>query len=116
MRRYRFSRMLKIAAIAALVLVAVSFVVMSLWNAVMPGILAARTITFWQATGLLILSKLLFGGFRSYGGNPGWRRRLIERWEQMTPEERERFRRGMRHGCDFRAEAGGRNKESEVRA
>jgi hypothetical protein len=28
-----------------------------------------------------------------------WRRRMIERWEQMTPEEREKFREGMRRGC-----------------
>jgi len=52
------------------------------------------------AVGILVLSKILFGGFR---GRPGphmyWRRRMMERWEQMTPEEREKFRQGMRGGC-----------------
>ena len=50
--------------------------------------------------GVLILSKILFGGFR---GGPHrhwrWRRRMMERWEQMTPEEREKFRQGMRGRC-----------------
>jgi Ca2+/H+ antiporter, TMEM165/GDT1 family len=50
--------------------------------------------------GVLVLSKILFGGFR---GRPGrhlyWRRRMMERWEQMTPEERERFRQATRGRC-----------------
>src|SRR3954452_22629601 len=99
MKRYRFLRVLKIALFATLAVTAVSFLVMSLWNALMPGIFAVRTITFWQALGLLVLSKLLFGGFRpSSGGSRHWRRRMAERWEQMTPEEREKFRHGMRYG------------------
>jgi hypothetical protein len=28
-----------------------------------------------------------------------WRRRMIERWEKMTPEEREKFRQGMQSRC-----------------
>jgi len=42
------------------------------------------------------LSKILFGGFR---GGPPWRHRMMERWAQMTPEEREKFRAGMRGRC-----------------
>ena len=81
-------------AIAALL----SFVVMELWNHLLPEVVGARTITFWQALGLLILSKILFGGFRR-GGPPawGWKRRMAERWEKMTPEEREKFRAGWGH-------------------
>jgi hypothetical protein len=101
MKRYRFFRILKIALFGSLAVLAVTFLVMSLWNALMPGIFAVRAITFWQALGLLVLSKLLFGGFRPYpGAGPRWRRRMMERWEQMTPEEREKFRRGVRHGGD----------------
>jgi hypothetical protein len=49
--------------------------------------------------GLLVLSKLLFGGFHRSGGRGGYRpRRMRERWEQMTPEQREKFRQGVR-GC-----------------
>src|SRR5262252_472740 len=78
-----------------------SFIVMGLWNWLAPAVFGARTITFWQALGILILSKILFGGFRGRPGRGGpWRLRMSERWQQMTPEEREKFRQGM-FGCGF---------------
>lgn len=98
MRRLRFVRILKIALIVAIGATALGFIVMALWNALMPDIFALRPISFWQALGLLVLSKILFGGFRPGGGHPGWRRRMRERWERMTPEEREKFKQGMRCG------------------
>jgi hypothetical protein len=85
--------------IAALAVAAFSFAVMSLWNVLMPALFAAKAISFWQALGLLVLSKILFGGFRGFPrGGSGWRRRMTERWERMTPEEREKFKQGMRCG------------------
>ncbi len=117
MKRYRFLRVLKIALFAALAVAVFSFVVMSLWNVLMPGIFAVRAISFWQALGLLVLCKILFGGFRPYaGGGPRWRRRMMERWEQMTPEEREKFKQGMRRGCGRRQNAEAPNREAEVQA
>ncbi len=74
--------------------------VMALWNWLMPAIFGLHTITFWQAMGVLLLSKILFGGFR---GGPGahthWRHRMMERWVEMTPEERAKFLEGLRGGC-----------------
>jgi hypothetical protein len=117
MKKYRFLRVLKIALLASFAVAAVSLIVMSLWNAVMPGLFAVRTISFWQALGLLVLSKILFGGFRpNSGGGPRWRRRLQDRWEQMTPEEREKFQQGIRHGCGSRQRAEAPNREAEVQA
>jgi len=53
----------------------------------------------------MLLGRLLFGGFRGPRGGP-WRDRMMARWEQMTPEEREKFREGMRGRCGtFRAPA-----------
>lgn len=70
-----------------------------LWNWLLPPLFGWRQITFWQALGLLALCRILFGGFGLRGhGRSGFRRRMAERWEQMTPEERERFRQGMRCG------------------
>lgn len=64
--------------------------VMLLWNWVMPAIfVGARAIGYWQALGLLILSRILFGGFRGHGGWHG--RRHWRKWEAMSPEERETF-------------------------
>ncbi|HSU88200.1 MAG TPA: hypothetical protein VLL56_05165 [Terriglobia bacterium] len=100
MKRTWALRGLKIVFFVALVALALSFVVMSLWNWLMPALFGLRVISFWQALGLLLLSKILFGGFRGRPGGPmHWRRRMMERWEQMTPEEREKFRQGMRGRC-----------------
>jgi hypothetical protein len=71
------------------------FVVMGLWNWLMPALFGLKTIGYWQALGLFILSKILFGGFRGAGPGGYSRRRIRERLEQMTPEERERFRQGF---------------------
>jgi hypothetical protein len=77
------------------------FFVMHLWNWLMPALFGWHLITFWQAIGILILSKILFGGFRGgrRGGHMHWRGRMMDRWEHMTPEEREKFRDSMRHRC-----------------
>jgi len=70
--------------------------VYQLWNWLMPSLFHLPAISFWQAVGLLALSWLLFGGLRGFRGprsvyHRNWRRRMGERWEQMTPEEREKF-------------------------
>src|SRR5271166_1747332 len=78
------------------------WVVMSLWNWLLPPLFGWRMITFWQALGLLVLCRILFGGFGGRGFHrANFRRRMHERWESMTPEEREKFRQGMRGRCGF---------------
>src|SRR5215467_16063781 len=57
-----------------------SFVVMLLWNALVPGLFHGPMLGFWQAAGLLVLSRILFGGFRRRGWHGGWRHRWRERW------------------------------------
>jgi hypothetical protein len=98
MRGYRLARALKFLAFALLAVTVVSAVVMSLWNWLMPALFGLRVITFWQALGLLVFSRILFGRF----GRPGrahWRHRMQARWNQMTPEQREQFTAGMRGHC-----------------
>ena len=100
MRRLWFLRGLRFVVVAILFLAVSTFVFMSLWNWLMPALFGWHLISYWQAFGLLVLSKILFGGFR--GGPPRrwqWRRRMMERWEQMTPEERENFRNTIRGRC-----------------
>ena len=99
MRGRRIFRALKVVAIVMVAFAVFGFVSTHLWNYLMPSLFGLHSITFWQAVGLIILGRLLFGGFRpGFGGAP-WRRRMMERWEQMTPEEREKFRQGMRGRC-----------------
>src|SRR6185312_5127354 len=72
-------------------------VVMRLWNWLLPSLFGWRLITFWQAVGLLALCRILFGGLGLHGrGHSNFRRRMAERHGHMTPEERERFRQGIR--------------------
>ena len=76
-------------------------VVQQLWNWLTPSIFGWRPITFWQAVGLLALCRILFGRFGGRGfGRSNVRRRIAERWERMSPEERERFRQGASR-CGF---------------
>jgi hypothetical protein len=102
MKNYRLLKGIKIVAIVIVACGVFGFVTMHLWNWLMPTIFGLRPIHFAQALGLVILGKILFGGFhRHCGGNRDWKRHMQQRWEQMTPEERERFRAGMRgrRGC-----------------
>jgi hypothetical protein len=99
MRRNRWLRVVGFVLLAALFVGAVGALVMLLWNWLLPPLVGARAIGFWQAVGLLVLSRILFGGLRRGGWHWGWRRRMRERWARMTPEERERFREGMRSRC-----------------
>ncbi len=90
-------RMIWIAPLGILAMAAFTFlggeIVKLLWNWLLPPLFGWRLITFWQAVGLLALSRILFGrwggrGFPRYG----FRGRIRERWEKMTPEEREKLR------------------------
>ena len=86
-----------IALLGALGAAVLGFVVMSLWNGLLPPIFGFKAIHFWQALGLLVLSRILFGGFhRRPGQSFRHRQRMIQRWESMTPEERESFKQGFR--------------------
>ncbi len=73
--------------------------VMFLWNSILPVVFGISTITFWQAIGILVLSKILFGGFgrghgRSYSGRD-WRNRHMH----LNPEDREKMREEWRNRC-----------------
>jgi hypothetical protein len=79
--------------------------VMHLWNWLLPPLFGWRLITFWQALALLALCRILFGSWNSSGGGHRsrmgrrMRERMDERWEKMTPEEREKFRQSWRSRC-----------------
>src|SRR5262245_31394938 len=95
-------------------------VVRLLWNWLLPPLFGWREVTFWQALGLLVLCRILFGGLGRHGGSSGdasVRRRVgdrvadrvvdrvvdrvAERWQQMSAEEREAFRQRIRERCGF---------------
>ena len=73
------------------------YIVLQLWNWLLPVIFGFRVITFWQALGMLALCRILFGGLGMRGGRRGWRGPMRRRFGHLTPEERERFRERMRN-------------------
>ena len=103
MRGRRAVHVLRVLLIVAVAFVVFGFITMQLWNWLMPAIFGLRTISFLQAIGLVLLSKILLSGFRPpwAGGRRRWKEHMAERWAQMTPEERERFREGMRGRCGW---------------
>ena len=71
-------------------------VVMHLWNWLLPVLFGVRQITFWQALGVLILSRILFGGWGG-GGHDHSKSKWPsdEKWKKMSREEREKVREEM---------------------
>ncbi len=82
-------------------------IVMWLWNAVMPSLLHVSTITYWQAAGLFLLCRVLFGSFHFRprgGGPPAWTqhnkwnemKEMRDKWKNMSDEDRLQFKSKMR--------------------
>lgn len=90
--RFLFFGLMGIAALFGF-----SAIVMLLWNAILPSLLHVGLIGYWQAMGLLVLSKILFG---SMGPGGGRRRRhcggppahLREKFMNMSEEEKAAFK------------------------
>ena len=88
-----------VAVVAAVFLF--SLAVMLLWNAIFPAVFKLGAITLWQAMGILVLSKLLFGGFHSgrrahpYRHTGPWR----HRWTHMSEEDRTRMKEEWAKRC-----------------
>ncbi len=106
----RKKRLFFIAPLAILGLALFIFIggtiVMQLWNWLLPNLFGWRMITFWQALGLLILCRILFGNFGMRGGHRSgtrdkMRERMAERWQNMNPEQRERMRERWKEACGF---------------
>jgi hypothetical protein len=82
---------LAIAAMIAFIIVG-GEVVALLWNWLLPPLFGFPQVTFWQALGLLVLARILFGRLGGHAHRSHFRGRL-------SPEERERLRQGMRGYC-----------------
>lgn len=100
---FRPRKLLFIIPIVILVFLGFSAVVMLLWNNVLAAVVSVKLLSYPQAMGILVLSKILFGGFKGRGGfgGPGamWRYKMHEKWESMTPEEREKFKAEWKNRC-----------------
>jgi hypothetical protein len=89
----------KILGMAGMVVLFVGIagaVVMFLWNAIIPEVTGWKPLTYWQAIGILVLFKILFGGFRRGSGRDQRRRsrwkEMRNKWKGMDPEERKQMK------------------------
>ena len=72
-----------------------SAVTMWLWNWLMPGLFDLPVITFWQAAGILLLSKIIFGFGRGGGkhhSGGSWKAHWARKWQHLPEEQREKWR------------------------
>jgi hypothetical protein len=93
-----------------------SVAAMFLWNALMPEIFTLPVLSYWQAAGLVVLARILFGGlgpghFLTNRGRGGGDDRLFvhgnalrEKWLNMSDDERMEFARNHRGGFPFSGE------------
>jgi len=103
MKNFGIRTALKASVFVAAAVAVMGGLVMTLWNGLLPVLAGWHTITFLQALALLVLCRVLFGGFPGRRGP--WRHHWRERFEGMTPEERERLRDGLRRRWHCRSEA-----------
>ncbi len=91
---------LKIAMFTVLAIAGLSLLIyatMLLWNALVPELFHGPVLSFWQTLGLLILSKIFFGTFfKGRNGGGHWKPYWKQKWNAMSPEERERFKQKMK--------------------
>ncbi len=103
-RSFWLKKAVKFVFVAALFMTVAVFATMSLWNWLMPMIFHLPALTFWQTLGLVVLSRILTGGFGRSGRGGwargrAWKRQMMQRMEAFSPAEREKFRQQMRSRC-----------------
>ena len=94
-------RIVMFILIGAIAILVFGGIVMLLWNNILAQVTNVHTITFLQALGILVLSKILFGGFRgAWGGRRYyWKQGMMNKWNNMTPDEREKFKQEWQKRC-----------------
>ncbi len=95
---------LKFLAFAILGVAVLGFVVMELWNALVPALFNGPLIGFWQAAGLLLLSHILLRGWSPCRSSHRWRQdrwrhKFEEKLASLSPEEREKMKEEWRNRC-----------------
>lgn len=100
MNGFKVLRVLRFVAFGLVAVAVFGLVLMSLWNWLIPSLTGWHTLGFAQALGLLVLCRILFGGFRGH-----WRHSGRHGWSRLSPEERERFRTQFRGRCGWQGSA-----------
>jgi multisubunit Na+/H+ antiporter MnhB subunit len=73
MRHYWILRIVKGIAFFAVLVLALGFIVMVLWNGIIPNLFNGPLLTYWQAVGLLLLTHILLRGWTPWRCGGGLR-------------------------------------------
>ena len=103
-RRFHPLKVLAFIAVFVAFAALATWVVMFLWNAILPDVTGVKPLNFWQAAGLLLLAKILFGGFGFRGRRKHWKKRKHwkNKWMQMSDEERQEAKQRWKERCEQR--------------
>lgn len=94
-----FIKGLVMAVVGVALAILYVYVFMYLWNWLVPEIFSGPKIAIWQAVGILLLGKMLFGGFGHWGKGcckcgkgkkSHWGKGFGKEWRNMSEEERAR--------------------------
>lgn len=99
-KKHKGFKILAMILIGAAIVALVAFVVMVLWNWLIPSIFTnGPEITYWQALGIMVLSKILFGGFKPHHPPPffsdkkeSWKQKFREKWNCMDEDRKAKIR------------------------
>jgi hypothetical protein len=97
MKNYRWSKGFVFFAIFIPGVLFLGLAIKLLWNAILPSVIHVSPVSYLQALGILVLSRILFGGFNKRHWGAGRDRHMMkEHFARFTPEERERFKQEWR--------------------
>jgi hypothetical protein len=100
MKHFWIRKIIFIPFIVAAIVLLLGGVVMLLWNAILPAVIHVGMLTYWQAVGLLVLSKIIFGGFLGHrGGAWGHLAKHRRDWMNMSEEDRAKLREEWKQRC-----------------
>ncbi len=102
-KKFWIKKVIGFTLIAFACLAGLAWVVMLLWNNVLIEVVSVSAVTYWQALGLLILSKILFGGFRGKGGDykRKWKEKMEHKLSGLSETEREKIKEEWRQRCSM---------------
>ena len=107
MKKFWIKKALMILVFGTAAVLLFGWIVMALWNNILAVVVTGvKPLSFLQALGILVLSKILFGGFGGgrgkWRGSAAWKEKMEKRWDVMTPEEKEKFKAEWKNRCGGR--------------
>ncbi len=91
-------RILRFVILALVFVTAMGFLTMTLWNWLIPVLFNGPEIMFAQALGLMLLGRLLVGGWgKGHHHHDGWKARMKEKLTGISEEEKAAFKKRF---CD----------------